>query len=824
MKPLISWLLLAFGALPIWAAPKAPNRPTTSSSNRIQEGGLAVEAFDDGSYVLRSDSVRGNVLRAEVEVDTAQGTLRSSLYPRHLKSIAPFSEELGQGQLLTVTHTGLAGTPDLVCEFRVYANRAWGDIRVTARNSTASSIEVHSIHMARSVAGSNEDAAVNLNGPASQDLVLSDRYSEDVPYLRMLGEGNEPGGAHLAFGSQLIYNRQSRQSLFLGALSADRMLTVFHLQSSGSYDIEDTGTNEALKEQQQAHQSAKIVPFTLQVSAGESVRSERLMFAVGPDYHAQLENYGQAIRILHNAIVSTPSPMGWWSWTAYYYGVTENTVLTNAAWLAQNLEALGYQYFQVDEGYQYARGEYATPDGKAFPQGMAPVARKVEDQGLTFGLWVAPFQVSERSWVYEHHRDWLVHNSAGEPIHIGAVFGKVDELYALDTTNPGAQDYLRMTYRTLVRDWGVRFIKMDFMDSAAVEGVHYRPDTTALEALRIGLEIIRSTVGDDVILDKDGSPMLTPVGLVNVGRISQDTGHTFQATREAALGIAARYFMNRTFYGSDPDAFTVSKQIIPDRVWHGNNQPLTLDEAEASIAVSAVSGGMFEIGDDLPALGAAPERLALVRNRDLLDMARLGRAAAPLDLMTYLPQDQQPSVFLLSEDRRQKILAVFNWTDGARNHTFELESLGLKPSSSYAATDVLRGGAVSIENGRLTIPQLPHSVRMIKLVDTSLPETALTFEAHAPSTGRAGEAVPFRADCRSIDTPVLGYHWDFGDGVGADGADVSHAYTQPGRYNVTVTATGLNGRSSLKTLSISLTGRVPTIYDPAAKKRYVEPK
>jgi alpha-galactosidase len=71
---------------------------------------------------------------------------------------------------------------------------------------------------------------------------------------------------------------------------------------------------------------------------------------------------------------------------------------------------------------------------------------------------------------------------------------------------------------------------------------------------------------------------------------------------------------------------------------------------------------------------------------------------------------------------------------------------------------------------------------------------------------------------------VLGYHWDFGDGVGADGGDVSHAYTQPGRYTVTVTATGLNGRSSLKTLSISLTGKVPTTYDPAAKKRYVEPK
>ena len=64
------------------------------------------------------------------------------------------------------------------------------------------------------------------------------------------------------------------------------------------------------------------------------------MFAIGSDYHAQLENYGRAIRILHKALVTTPTPIGWWSWTAYYYGVSQNAVLTNAEWLAQNLKPL----------------------------------------------------------------------------------------------------------------------------------------------------------------------------------------------------------------------------------------------------------------------------------------------------------------------------------------------------------------------------------------------------------------------------------------------------------------------------------------------------
>ena len=98
------------------------------------------------------------------------------------------------------------------------------------------------------------------------------------------------------------------------------------------------------------------------------------------------------------------------------------------------------------------------------------------------------------------------------------------------------------------------------MDDSAIEGYYYRPHTTAMEAQRIGLEIIREAVGDDVFLDKDGSVMLNPVGYVDYGRISQDTGHSFGASRDAATGIAARYYMDRNFFVSDPDAFTVSTQ------------------------------------------------------------------------------------------------------------------------------------------------------------------------------------------------------------------------------------------------------------------------
>jgi alpha-galactosidase len=818
-------LLLVLATLPVWAASGMRAQSAPSQPDSIRGGDLTVRTFDDGTYALQSTAIPGDVLRSEIVIDTAVGTLESSLYPRHIAKIAPFHDELGSGHLLTVTHTALKGMPDLICEFRVYDDQPWGDIQVRVSNTTAEIIAVRAIHIVRSSSGD----VLKLNGPPSADRVLSDNFTENPVQLMDLGQPAD--GLHLAFGSQLIYNRQSGQSLFLGALSADRLLTSFHLRSTLgpdahvlSFEVADEGTNEALQDQYKDYPPANNVPLRLQVPAGTSISSERLMFAIGSGYHAQLENYGRAIRILHKSPVSVAAPiMGWWSWTAYYYGITQNTVLTNAAWLAQNLESLGYRFCFVDEGYQFARGEYATPDGKTFPKGMAFVTHQAEDQGLTFGLWVAPFQVSDRSWVYEHHKDWLVHNLEGEPIHIGTVGGRFEQLYALDPTNPGAQDYLRSTYSTLVNDWGVRFIKMDFMDNSAVEGVYYRPNTTALEALRIGLEVIRSTVGNDVILDKDGSFMLTPVGIVNAGRIGQDTGHTFGSTHDAATGVAARYYMNRNFYISDPDAFTVSKQVIGDRVWHGNKIPLTLDEAEDSIALAAISGGMFEIGDDLPALGASPDRVALVKNPDLLDMVRLGRASVPLDLMTYRPEDQQPSIFLLKENQRQQILTIFNWTEQTLSHTLSLNTLGLNAKGSYTATDVLRGGALPIEGDALVITLRPHSVRMIKLIDSSVSEKDPAFDTHAQADGLAGDMVEFHAAEGSAEAPVLQYHWEFGDGVSADGADVSHAYTQAGKYTVTVTATGLNRRNLEHTLGISVSGAVPTAYNPAAKERYNAP-
>jgi hypothetical protein len=787
--------------------------------------GASVTVNSDGSYSIASSGTPGAVIRSDVEAVVDSRVLRSSAYPQHQVVQSEFHDELGTGSMLTVTHSGLAGTPDLVCTLRAFHDRSWGEIEVKVQNGTDRAVSVASIRAVHAT----QAPFIDLSGPASADRILSDSYSEDRPQLAIRDLGDAPKATHRAVGSQLIYNRRSGESLFIGALTSERLLTIFHLtqKTAGgntsilSYEAVATGTTEILKvESLKESPAAEQVDLKLQVNPGESLSSERLMFAVGTDYHAQLEQYGQAVKLLHKARVSAATPIGWWSWTAYYFGLSQGTAATNAYWLAQNLKALGYIYFQIDEGYQYARGEYTTADAKLFPLGVGYIADLVRHSGLTFGMWTAPFEVSERAWVFQKHPDWLLHNAAGQLIHIGYVTDKQDPLYVLDTTNPGAQDYLRQTYRTLF-DWGLRFVKMDFMDDTAVEGAYFRPNTTALEAQRIGLNIIRSALGDSAVLDKDGSPMLNPVGIVDAGRISQDMGHSFEASRDAASGIAARYYMNRNFFIADPDAFTVSTQTVDDQSWHGGQRPLTLDEASVSISLAAVSGGMFEIGDDLPTLGASAERLSLLKNADLLDMARLGRSSTPVDLMTYAPSDKQPSIFLLKESERQTMLTVFNWTEAQSTRAIDLKSLGLKKPGEYTIVEEFADeGCCSSASDTIDLVEKPHSVRMLKLIDKSVFAVPPGFEIVSPAGAKAGETLAFSATASSTSqAPVLTCHWDFGDGSSLDGMQVNHAFTHAGRYEVQATVTGLDATTNRKTVTVSISAEVPTRFEAADKVR-----
>ncbi|MFZ0138384.1 MAG: alpha-galactosidase, partial [Candidatus Sulfotelmatobacter sp.] len=435
--------------------------PSKASPLALSIEGLSVAVQPgDGTYEIRPGNGGRTILQARVAAEIDHKWVKSTDYPQHEISRSNFEDALGHGKKIIVTSSGLPNVPDLAYTLEMYEGKTLGAIAVEVQNHTGKPVTIQSIRSVEAVG----NKIIDLSGPQSADRILSDSFSEDWPPLQIYDLGKAPQGMHRAIGSQLIYNRESKQSLFLGALTSNRFLTIIHLQTQSSsshapavasYTVDSTGTTEIQATDPESGlregPAENLIELNVPLSAGESITSERVMFAAGSNYYSQLENYGAAIRNLHHARVSSDNLLGWWSWTAFYTKITQGTALTNAQWLAEHLKPLGYDYFHFDLGYGYSRGEYATPNASQFPRGMWDLTRRISRLGLNIGVWTAPFEVGERAWIYEHHKDWLVHDAHGDPISIAdAEEVKGERLFVLDVTNPDAQEYLRQTYRTLV--------------------------------------------------------------------------------------------------------------------------------------------------------------------------------------------------------------------------------------------------------------------------------------------------------------------------------------------------------------------------------------
>lgn len=119
----------------------------------------------------------------------------------------------------------------------------------------------------------------------------------------------------------------------------------------------------------------------------------------------------------------------------------------------------------------------------------------------------------------------------------------------------------------------------------------------------------------------------------------------------------------------------------------------------------------------------------------------------------------------------------------------------------------------------LTLSLPPHSVRVLKIEDENAPAMAPAVVADYPSSGSAGDTLAFAAHAQN-GNPVVSYHWDFGDGVTLEGRSATHAFTQPGNYDVRLTATGVDGLRLVDHCRVRISERKPTPYDPMKIRHY----
>ena len=373
-----------------------------------------------------------------------------------------------------------------------------------------------------------------------------------------------------------------------------------------------------------------------------------------------------------------PRPIvGWCSWFAFLDKVTEGDVMRTADVLSEVLRPYGYEYLQIDDGYQRATGrpELWLNANEKFPAGLQALAAYIRQKGLKPGLWTnATFSQSDFA---EQHAEWFVHDEAGRVARGNWIDHPVDA-----SVREALEALVRPLYRGL-RDMGWEYFKLDALRHLRYEGYNTFRDHFAHKGVEPGsafrqyVAAVREEIGDDRFLLACWGVRPELVGLVDGCRLGTD-GFSY-------AGLAQFNSFNNVVWRNDPDHVELSEA-----------------EAWRSTLVTSLTGSMLLLTDKpekyrsplveaakrtAPVLMTVPAQLYDVdpsRSSELwrVDAEWSGRDPKPFDASLTTPVH----LYALEVNRPFESWTVLGRTGGDEGE-IRFEDLGLDPSKDYEVFD-----------------------------------------------------------------------------------------------------------------------------------------
>jgi Melibiase len=371
-----------------------------------------------------------------------------------------------------------------------------------------------------------------------------------------------------------------------------------------------------------------------------------------------------------------PDPIvGWCSWFAFSDQVTEADIERTADVVSEVLAPYGYEYLQIDDGYQRGTG---LPDlwlnaNEKFPSGLPALARYIRGKGLKPGIWTnAAFTQSEYA---NAHEDWFVRDPGGA-VARGNWIG-----HPVDASVPEALDALVRPIYEALRTQGWEYFKLDALRHLRYEGYnafrdHFLRNGTGsnpTDAFRRYVTSVRDEIGRDRFLLACWGVRPEIVGLVDGCRLGTD-GFSY-------AGLAQYNSFNNVVWRNDPDHIELSDA-----------------EAWRSTMVTSLTGSLFMLTDKPeryrtpivePAKRAAPVLVTLpgqLYDVDPSRSAELARVDAEVSGRDPKPFDASltpaADLYLLEVNRPFESWMVLGRTGGA-DTAIPFEELGLDPAKPH---------------------------------------------------------------------------------------------------------------------------------------------
>ncbi len=144
------------------------------------------------------------------------------------------------------------------------------------------------------------------------------------------------------------------------------------------------------------------------------------------------------------------------SWEANYFNFTQGSLLN----LAKEAKKCGIELFVMDDGWFGERNDDRRSLGdwyenkKKLPGGVKELAAKINELGMSFGLWVEPEMVNEDSDLYRAHPDWAVRVPGHA--HTKGRFQMI-----LDLSRTEVQDYIIDSMKKVFSSGNISYVKWD---------------------------------------------------------------------------------------------------------------------------------------------------------------------------------------------------------------------------------------------------------------------------------------------------------------------------------------------------------------------------
>jgi len=447
---------------------------------------------------------------------------------------------------------------------------------------------------------------------------------------------NVPAARHESHGVGVLVDRDRTLALAAGFLSfRDAHVTL-------TLACDEQGAWQTLEARSDFINGGRIKP-------GRSLRSEALWLRRCESGHEGLERWADAVTRYNRLPAPRARPSGWNSWYAYRLTITEDIVLANARIVADRFGEYGATNIQIDHGWQDRDIVGNWVPNTRFPHGLPWLAERLQDMGLTLGLWTAVSQMSEFAPFYQEHPEALLHDASGAPSVADQHWYWVPHgrTFTPDPTHPLGCTYYRNAGR-LVRDHGAAYVKNDFQGNLLRHDVvpHDRTAPLGPPLYLRAMRAFQQGMGPQMIRHGCNAPLNVGAGMWDAAWVHRDIGNPRDDWAELgrfAHELACRQHVNGKFYWCDPDYLQV-----------GQGTP---NETRARMALMALGGGTAFICDRLPEL--PEEKLRLISRC----LPGYGRAATPLDLFD---RDAYPRIWWLDVETAWgswAVVGVFNLDD-----------------------------------------------------------------------------------------------------------------------------------------------------------------